>query len=107
MPDTVFFLWLGIHIPEMTAGFAGGSCSAVFLSRAKPSQFLASMIVGALTANYMSAVALKMVGLAINVGESGGTSAFLTGFLATPILQFVYSQVQKRVQTPTPPNGGI
>lgn len=102
----VDLLWLGIHVPEMTAGFAGGTCSVFFLSKFKPSQIIGSLIMGALTANYAGVAALKLIGLALPVSDASTFSSFVTGLCATPILQYIYDKVQKRTQGPPPPSGG-
>lgn len=102
----VDLIWLGIHVPEMTGGLAGGICSVIILSRFKPSQVVGSMILGALTANYVNVAALKLIGLAIPVSDAGSFSAFFTGLCATPILQYLYATVQRRTQGTSSSQGG-
>ena len=49
--DPGFLISLGIKMPDLVAGFAGGVVNAFVFKRSDPVSIIGSMIVGALTAN--------------------------------------------------------
>ena len=79
--DPSFWLSIGIRTPDMIAGFAGGVVNAFVFKRSDPVSIIGSMIVGALTANYLS----EPVGHYL--GTSGGSSAFVVGLAGMAICQ--------------------
>jgi uncharacterized membrane protein YeaQ/YmgE (transglycosylase-associated protein family) len=79
--DPGFFISLGVKAPDLIAGFAGGVVNAFVFKRADPVSIIGSMIVGALTANYLS----ESVGHYL--GTSGGASAFIVGLAGMAICQ--------------------
>ena len=79
--DPGFFLSLGVKMPDLVAGFAGGVVNAFIFKRADPVSIVGSMIVGALTANYLS----ESVGHYL--GTSGGAAAFIVGLAGMAICQ--------------------
>lgn len=79
--DPGLMVWLGVKMPDLIAGFAGGVVNAFVFKRADPISIIGSMIVGALTANYLS----ESVGH--YVGTSGGAAAFIVGLAGMAICQ--------------------
>ena len=79
--DPGFWLTLGLKMPDLVAGFAGGVVNAFVFKRANPVAIVGSMIVGSLTANYLS----ETVGHYL--GTSGGASAFIVGLAGMAICQ--------------------
>jgi hypothetical protein len=68
-------------MPDLLAGLAGGVVNAFVFRRSDPVSIIGSMVVGALTANYLS----EPVGHYL--GTSGGSSAFLVGLAGMAICQ--------------------
>jgi hypothetical protein len=83
MPDNPgdYLTWVGIKMPDLIAGFAGGVVNAFVFKRADPWSIIGSMIVGALTANYLS----EPIGH--YVGTQPGASAFIVGLAGMAICQ--------------------
>lgn len=79
--DPGFWLSMGIRTPDLIAGFAGGVVNAFVFKRSDPMSIIGSMIVGALTANYLT----EPVGHYL--GTSGGSSAFVVGLAGMAICQ--------------------
>jgi len=64
---------LGIRIPDLVAGFAGGVVNAFVFRRADPLSIIGSVVVGALTANYLGEPVAKLI------GTTQPVAAFLVG----------------------------
>jgi hypothetical protein len=79
--DPDFLVKLGIKMPDLIAGFGGGVVNAFVFRRADPVSIIGSMIVGALTANYLSDSISRYL------GTSGGASAFIVGLAGMAICQ--------------------
>lgn len=79
--DPGFLVQLGVKMPDLIAGFAGGVVNAFALKRADPWSIIGSMVVGALTANYLSEVVGRYS------GTSGGAAAFLVGLAGMALCQ--------------------
>lgn len=82
MADEVSWaITLGIKMPDLVAGLAGGVVNAFVFKRSDPISIIGSMVVGAFTANYLSEP--------INhyVGTSGGAGAFIVGLAGMAICQ--------------------
>lgn len=75
-------LQLGIKLPDLLAGFMGGVVNAFVFRRSDPFSIIGSMVVGALTANYLGEIATKYI-----PGTSGGASAFIVGLAGMAICQ--------------------
>lgn len=88
-PD--FLATIGIRIPDLVAGFAGGVVNALFFQRGRPLDAVASLIGGAITANYMTASVSHIAG--IDMGVSG----FVVGVTAMRICQGLFNIVQNRM----------
>lgn len=100
--DPGFLVWLGVKMPDLIAGFAGGVVNAFVFKRADPVSIVGSMIVGALTANYLS----EPVGHYL--GTSGGAAAFIVGLAGMAICQGIveaaksWRPFQSNNRTPPP-----
>ena len=79
--DPSLLVSLGINARDLIAGFGGGVVNAFIFKRSDPWSVVGSMIVGALTANYLS----EPVGHYI--GTSGGAAAFVVGLAGMAICQ--------------------
>lgn len=79
--DPGFLAQLGIRLPDMVAGLAGGIVNAFVIRRADPISILGSIIVGALTANYLSG------SLANYLGTGPGVGGFVVGVAGMAICQ--------------------
>jgi hypothetical protein len=82
MPDDPGFLvQIGVKMPDLVAGLAGGVVNAFVFKRSDPVSIIGSMVVGSLTANYLS----EPIGHYI--GTSGGAGAFIVGLAGMAICQ--------------------
>ena len=88
MTDPTFLTALGIRLPDLLAGFAGGVVNAFIFHKSDPWAIVGSMVVGAFTANYLGESASKMLGL------SSGASAFIVGIAAMALCQGIVAAVQ-------------
>ena len=79
---------LGIKLPDLFAGFAGGVVNAFVFKRSDPWAVAGSMVVGAFTANYLGEPATHVLGL------SNGASAFIVGIAGMAICQGIIAAVQ-------------
>lgn len=79
--DPGFLLSLGIHTNDLIAGFCGGVVNAFVFKRANPASIIGSMIVGALTANYLN----EPIGRYLGTGS--GATAFIVGLAGMAICQ--------------------
>lgn len=79
--DPGFLLNIGLRIPDLVAGFFGGVVNAVVMKRSDPWSVLGSMVVGALTANYLT----EPFGHYFSTGP--GTTGFLVGVAGMAIVQ--------------------
>jgi hypothetical protein len=64
---------LGLTVPNMVAGFAGGVVNAFVFKRADAWSIIGSVVVGALTANYLGEPVGKLI------GTTQPVAAFLVG----------------------------
>ena len=80
-PDPGLLVQLGIKLPDLVAGFGGGVVNAIVFKRADPVAIIGSMIVGALTANYLAE------SFAHYLGTGPGASAFIVGLAGMAICQ--------------------
>lgn len=79
--DPNILVQLGIKLPDLVAGFGGGVVNAIIFKRADPVSIIGSMIVGALTANYLSE------SFSHYLGTGQGASAFIVGLAGMAICQ--------------------
>jgi hypothetical protein len=80
-----FYAWLGIHVPDLIAGLSGGIVNSFVVRRSDPWSIIGSVVVGALTANYLSGLVGQYT------GTSGGAAAFIVGLAGMAICQGVIS----------------
>lgn len=79
--DPSLLVQLGIKIPDLVAGFGGGVVNAIVFKRADPASIIGSMIVGALTANYLTEPVSRYL------GTSQSASGFIVGLAGMAICQ--------------------
>jgi FtsH-binding integral membrane protein len=82
-------LAIGVKPGDFVAGLAGGIVNALVFRRSSPVAVISSMIVGALTASYLSDT------FSHYAGTSGGASAFIVGLAAMAICQGIVEAVTK------------
>jgi hypothetical protein len=82
------FLSLGLHLDLIIAGSSGGICGAYADRKARPLDIIGSIVVGALTANYLSATISNFLGTVILV------PAFAIGLAGMPICQKIIKSVE-------------
>jgi hypothetical protein len=80
--------WLGLRVPDLVAGFAGGVVNSFVFRRGDPWSIVGSMVVGAFTANYLGEHVSRIVGL------SNGAADFLVGVAGMAICQGIVAAVQ-------------
>jgi hypothetical protein len=80
---------LAIDPTSLVAGFAGGLVKALLTTKPNPWTVVSSVVIGALTANYLSPFA------AAKLGTSGGATPFLMGLGAMWITQALIGFFQK------------
>ena len=94
-------LQLGIRMPDLIAGFLGGVTNAFVFRKSDPFSIVGSMVVGALTANYLGEMAMKYT------GTSGGAASFIVGVGGMAICQGIVEMIRKWRPSapPAPPKG--
>lgn len=80
---------LGVKTQDLVAGLAGGIVNAFVFQRGSPVAIVGSVVVGALTAAYLTDPAAKLT------GTTGGATAFIVGLAAMAICQGILSRVAK------------
>lgn len=93
-----FLVQIGINIQDALAGFAGGVVNAFVFKRSDPYSVIGSMVVGALTANYLSGP------VGHYTGTSGGAAAFVVGLAGMAICQGIVEAA--KMWKPFQPKGG-
>lgn len=88
-PGGGFWVSLGINFHDLLAGFAGGVVNTIVFKRVDPFSIIGSIIVGGLTANYLSEVAAKYTGTSV------GSTAFIVGLCGMAICQGIVEAVKK------------
>lgn len=96
--DPELFVHLGMNVKNMVAGFAGGVVVAFAMKQSEPLAVIGSMVVGALTANYLSDP------FSHYLGTGQGTTGFLVGVGGMAIVQGIISAA--RTWTPFNGKGG-
>lgn len=79
--DPSLLVQIGVKLPDLVAGFGGGVVNAIVFKRSDPGSIIGSMIVGALTANYLA----ESFGHFLGTGQ--GSSAFIVGVAGMAICQ--------------------
>ena len=81
----------GLHLIDLIAGFLGGLTAAVVMRQSNPWNIIGSIIVGAITANYLGAYVDTWTGAGIT-REAGD---FVIGLTAMVVCQKILDSVQK------------
>lgn len=89
---------LGLKLPDLFAGFCGGVVNAFVFRKANAWDVIGSVVVGMLTANYLSSPAAQII------GTSGPPTAFIVGLCGMAICQGLFTAARK--WRPALPNGG-
>lgn len=76
-----FLRELGINVPNLIAGLSGGIVNAFVFKRSDPWSVIGSVVVGALTANYLSGP------IGSYLGTGGGAASFIVGLAGMAICQ--------------------
>ena len=87
--DPSIWIQLGVKIPDLVAGFLGGVTRAFVFQSSDPVSIIGSIIVGAITANYIGEVASKYTGF------QEGTASFIVGLSGMAICQGIIEGVKK------------
>lgn len=80
MPND-FLVTLGVNVQDLLAGLSGGIVNAFVFKRSDPWSIIGSVVVGSLTANYLSGPVGRYT------GTSGGAAAFIVGLAGMAICQ--------------------
>lgn len=89
MSDPDLLVALGIRAQDALAGLAGGIVNAFVFQRSNPVAIIGSVIVGALTANYLAEPATKYL------GTSSSAGAFIVGLCAMAVCQSLVAAATK------------
>jgi hypothetical protein len=89
MADPDLFVSIGIKTQDLVAGLAGGIVNAFVFQRSNPLAIVGSVVVGALTASYLTEPAGHIT------GTTGGATAFIVGLGAMAICQGILSWIAK------------
>ena len=79
----------GLHVQDLVGGASGGIVSSFVMGRAGPLAICSSIIVGALTANYLGEPAAKII------GTGQGSTTFIVGLGAMVICQKIIDVIQR------------
>ena len=86
-PDAL--LSVGLKLQDILAGLAGGVTNAFVFKRGTPIAVIGSIVVGALTANYLGEAASKIT------GTSEGAAAYIVGLCGMAVCQIIADHVAK------------
>lgn len=84
-----YLIEFGVKTQDLVAGLAGGVVNAFVFQRSNPVAIVGSVIVGALTAAYLTEPAAKLT------GTTGGATAFIVGLGAMAICQGIVANIAK------------
>jgi Na+/proline symporter len=88
---------LGVKLGTIIAGFAGGVVSLAFIQGLNRWQAIAAVVVGALTATYLTPVAVYK--LSITTPEMQNGAAFVIGLCAMNIIPAIKRSIDSRVNS--------
>lgn len=91
---------LGLRLPDLVAGFAGGVTNAFVMRRAEPVAIVGSVVVGTLTAAYLGEPAARAL------GTSGSAAAFIVGLAGMAVCQGIIAAVKRYRFLSHPTKGG-
>lgn len=86
-----FLTSLGLELSDLVAGFFGGVVNALVIKRSDPWSIASSVIVGALTAAYLSGW------VSTQFGFGRGTAGFVVGLCAMAICQGLVEIAKKKI----------
>jgi uncharacterized membrane protein YeaQ/YmgE (transglycosylase-associated protein family) len=89
--DPGLLVRIGVKLPDLIAGLAGGITNALIFKRSDPFAAVASVIVGALAANYLSDPAMNVLGI---YTPGRGASSFIVGLAGMALCQAIVAAVQ-------------
>lgn len=96
--DPTFLTSLGVKVPELMAGAAGGIVNSFLFKSSTTISILGNITVGALMSNYVTDPAVKML------GTPQGLTGFAIGVLGMAGAQILYDRVlgtaKKAASTP-------
>ena len=87
--------FVGIKLSSVLAGFAGGVVRALMLPRITPWQAFSSCIVGALTAGYLTPVAMHYLPFAGTTGGGEGAVGYAIGLTSMLICEGIIVAVRR------------
>jgi hypothetical protein len=79
-----WLLYLGLKVPDLMAGFLGGVVNALYFRRTDPWSFVTSVLIGALTANYVGEIVARSMS---GIGVTQGAASFLVGLGGMAVCQ--------------------
>jgi hypothetical protein len=83
MLEPSFLDQLGVSLRDIVAGFCGGVVNALVFRRTDPWSFVGSVVVGSMSAAYITPV------IGHYTGTTGGSAAFFTGLTGMAFCQTV------------------
>jgi len=90
---------ISLNLANLVAGFMGGVVNAFVFKRAEPWSIVGSVIVGALTANYLGATVAKALAIVpMFVGTSEPVAAFLVGMMGMGFVQGLIEVLNRRLK---------
>lgn len=91
MPDPDFLTSMGIRVSDVMAGAAGGIVNAFVFKRSNPVAVTGSIVVGALTANYLGGSASRLM----EAWVSPSATVFIVGLCGMGICQAIADAVSR------------
>lgn len=88
-----FLASLGVKVPDLVSGIAGGMVNAILFQRTTPGAAVASVIAGGLTATYLAEPMAKQFSMSI------GPSGFIIGLTAMIVCQGLMAGAHKWAAT--------
>ena len=83
---------IGLRVPDAIAGFAGGVVNAFVFRKSDPLAIIGSVVVGAITANYMTEWAARYLA-ALSLTQSA--AGFIVGLAGMAICQGIVEAFRK------------
>lgn len=90
---------LSINLANLVAGFMGGVVNAFVFKRSEPWAIVGSVLVGAITANYLGAMAAKAFSsLPLLGGTTEPVAAFLVGMMGMGFVQGLIEVLNRKLK---------
>ena len=105
MPDTSLAQELGVRVPDLIAGFCGGMANAFVFRRTEPWAIVGSIIVGTVTAAYLTDPLSSTMShwFGLNLGQGG---AFVVGLGGMSFCQGILAAIKRLQFGKGGPGGG-